>query len=88
MNLASTPALLREKIVLSEDKLNDVSSLLKNRFGDDWKKQKNLQYFVKLYQKGTKNSVSGKNTKKVEYVVEEIDEECTCCAEDEPTFLQ
>lgn len=83
MNLASTPVLLREEIILSQDKLDDVNSLLKNRFGDDWKNQKNLQYFVKFYRnrKGNKKSVS----EKIEKAVEEI--ECTCCGEDESTFL-
>lgn len=86
--MTSTPSLLREKIVLSEEKLADVNSLLKNRFGDDWKNQNKLQYFVQFYQKGRTNSVNEKKYKKSENVVEEIDEECTCCAEDEPTFLQ
>lgn len=87
MNLASTPALLREKIVLSQEKLDDINSLLKNRFGDNWKNQKNLQYFVKFYQKGSGKSTERK-TKKIENVVKEIEEYCTCCAEDESTFLQ
>ncbi len=85
--MSSTPELLREKIVLSEDKLDDINSLLKNRFGEDWKSLTKLKYFHKFYKKGGTKSVSGRNVIKGEEV-DESDEECTCCGEDEPTYLQ
>lgn len=90
MNLSSTPELLREKIVLSKEKLEDINSLLVNRFGENWRELDNLEYFVKFYEKkGASKVVSGRKLKQGDTVVDDIDYEyCTCCEEDEPTYLQ
>lgn len=74
MNLTSAPELLREKIVLSQDKLDDVNSLLENHFGENWRSQQKLNYFLKLLKNDGKKSVS--KNKKDDFIVEEIEEGC------------
>lgn len=88
MNLSSTPEFLREKVVLSQDKLKDIQSLLENRFGPNWKSQKNLNYFLQFFKNGGKKGASKGKAKDEELEVIDEVEECTCCEEDEATFLQ
>lgn len=86
MNLASSPELVKEKV--SEAKLDDVFSLLKNRFVADWKRDNRLSYFKQFFKANYKlNDKAGKQqTKEVD---DEIDESefCSCCGEDLGTFL-
>lgn len=88
MSLASSPELVMENVVLNEAKLGDVSSLLENRFGEDWKSQERLIYFKQLFSKANYKPTS-KTGKESKEVVEDIDESdaCSCCGEDEETFL-
>lgn len=83
MNLASSPELVKEKPVINDAKLNDVYSLLQNRFGADWRKEKKLNYFKSFFKP---------NYKPVKQESKEIDDceesdSCSCCEEDEETFL-
>lgn len=84
MNLASSPQLVKEKVVINEAKLDDVFSLLKNRFGAKWRGDKKLSYFKQFYKSNYKPS------KQERKEVDENDEDtdcCSCCGEDEDTFF-
>lgn len=49
MNLVSSPELVQEKPVINDAKLDDVFSLLQNRFGANWRKKRKLNYFKSFF---------------------------------------
>lgn len=84
MNLASSPELVKEKVVINEAKLDDVYSLLKNRFGADWRNDEKLSYFKQFF------NANFEPSKKERKEIDESDEEseaCSCCGEDDETFF-
>lgn len=85
MNLTSSLELLKENVVVNEAKLDDVFSLLKNRFGADWRNDEKLSYFKKIFKANYKPS-GKQQDEKVDENFEESDS-CSCCGEDEETFF-
>lgn len=83
MNLTSSPELVKEKPVINDAKLGDVYSLLQNRFGVNWRKEQKLSYFKSFFKSNYKPI---KQEKKENDDCEESDQ-CSCCEEDEVTFL-
>lgn len=69
--------------MINEAKLDDVCSLLEDRFGADWRSDKNLSYFKQFFKANYKPSK--KPRKEVDENVEESDS-CCCCGEDEEMF--
>lgn len=89
MNLASSPDLVKEKIVVNEAKLRDVFSLLENRFGADWKSDKRLTYFKQFFKGNYKPTDKAEKQESKEAVDDDIDESdcCSCCDEDDEETL-
>lgn len=72
-SLSGSPSLLLNDISISQSKIDDVTKLLQNHFGPNWKKLKKLQYFRKIVEE----------TSTVDYDVDDHDSEnCICCDED------
>lgn len=50
-SLSNIPSLVSNDISINQSKIDDVTKLLKNHFGTDWKKLKKLEYFRKIVEK-------------------------------------
>lgn len=86
MNLTSTPERLIEKVEINDAKLDDVYSLLTNRFGSDWRNDEKLNYFKQFYKCDYKPAGKRNNDDDDDEINEESDA-CSCCGEDDETFL-
>lgn len=89
MNLASSPELIKEKVVVNEDKLRDVFSLLQNRFGAEWKSDKRLSYFVQFFNGNYKLTEKAEKQERKDAADDGTDESnsCSCCGEDDEEAL-
>lgn len=89
MNLASSPELVKEKVVVNEAKLRDVFSLLQNRFGAYWKSDKRLNYFLPFFKGNFKLTDKAQKQESKDAVDDGTDESdcCSCCGEDDEETL-
>lgn len=86
-NFASSPELLKEDVTINVDKLNDVFSLLRNRFGEQWETNRRLSYFKQLLTSYKNIVKTVKQQKKKEIEESEESDCCSCCGEDEECLL-
>lgn len=84
MRLTSFPEPVKENVVINEAKLDDVYSLLRNRFGENWQGDERLSYFTQFFDSNYKPS---RTQQTEEYDCDNFEELCSCCEEDEETYF-